>query len=120
MNCGHSVHELIHDRIAELLPFGFKNLWFQVSGNVLNPLATALGYDIHDLIGMIDCSGLSFMKNGIRNILLKSWQEKLHLVISQYDVYDKDTQKREKWFRFEEEAAVVEDSRGIFLMHKQK
>ena len=49
MNFDSEIHVLLHDRIAELLPYGFEKVWFEMSDPNLLGLSSAWGYRLNDM-----------------------------------------------------------------------
>ena len=76
-NCKGKICELLHDRFAELLPLGLKNIFFPVRGDNLSLLATALGYDAVVFLRMASVVGLIGNRSGSPSIDDKTWETKL-------------------------------------------
>jgi FlaG/FlaF family flagellin (archaellin) len=96
MNLATQIHQSIRARIINFLPFGFNKLWFQVSGDCLEPLATCLGYWLDDFIDMIDFRGLSKFYLGTRYLKVNDWLTKLKFVMKEHTKQTKviDTQTK--------------------------
>ena len=68
-------------------------------------LSSAWGYRLNDMADLIECSGLSFVRNGSRVYTWRKWCTKLKLEVTEYTSYHAVSKKKEKWFRFETDQA---------------
>ena len=109
MNFTDPICHLLHDRIAELLPFGFNFLWFRVVGNDYSRLATLLGYSYEELSDLIQFSALTSEKD---YTVLEKWQNLLQIRVSINKYYARESDLNEKWISFEEDLTAPKQRRS--------